>query len=513
MRLVLNRAPIPAVPRSKPESPMVSASTSAPSSSPSAADLAGRTEAGPIDASSRAPVLLFVVFGALWLLSASGLALVASVQLHNPGFFGDSAWLTYGRARPAWSAAFVYGWGFNAAFALALWLMARLSGTTLRGGPLAVVGGLFWNLGVILGVLGIHAGDATGFAWLELPRYVAPLLLVAYALIGASGVATFRFARFSSIYVSQWYLLGALFWFPWLYSIVQATLLFGSPRGVVQTILAAWYGGSLYGLWLAPIALAAIYYFLPKILGRPVYDYRLARMGFWTFVLFASWAGVRHLIGGPVPIWVQGAGSAAGFMLLVPVLVVAVNSFGSLIGQGRSLRGSPTLGFITIASAGFVLAGIGAAVTSLRGVAEFTQFTYVSQALLQLELYAFFSMAAFGGIYYIVPRLVRSEWPSAALISAHFWTTAVGAFVAIVCLTIGGWVQGSAINDVDAFPNYVDVVGETIPFLVGHSLALVLLAIGHLAFAANLGMMLLKRPAAPSAVELFRNPAAMEVVR
>jgi cytochrome c oxidase cbb3-type subunit I len=473
-----------------------------------------RAELGAIDASTRAPVLLFLVFGVLWLLAATALAIVSSVQLHNPGFLGEYGWLTYGRARPAYLSGFIYGWAFNAAFAVALWLMARLSGAVVRGGAMAIIGGLFWNLGVALGVVGILIGDGTGYAWLDMPRYVAPILFAAYALIGAVTVATFRFSRFSSAYVSQWYLLAALFWFPWIYTVGQAMLIFGEPRGVVQAILQAWFEGNLYGLWLAPIALAAIYYFLPKLVGRPIRDYRIARMGFWTWGLFATWAGARHLIGGPVPAWVQATGAAASLMLLVPVVVIGINYFGTLSGHYRKLRGSPTLSFLTVSAAAFVLAGVAMALTSLRSVAEVTQFTYVGHALLQLELYAFFSMAVFGSVYYLLPRLLHSEWPSGALIKAHYWSSLTGAGLAIACLLIGGWLQGHAINHVDQFPDYVSVVARTVPYLVGHSLALVLLAVAHLAFAVNVGLMLTKPRAAAVAPEaLFRNPPALEVAR
>lgn len=473
-----------------------------------------RAELTAIDDSCRGPVLLFLVAGALWLLVSTGLAIISAVQLHNPGFLGDLAWLTYGRARPATTNAFTFGWAFNAAFAVTLWLMARLSDAPLRGAPLAVVGGIFWNLGVLLGVGGILIGDSTGQPGLEIPGYATPVLLAAYALIGVVGVAAFRFGRSSWVYVSQWYLLAALFWFPWLYSVAQVMLVFGAARGVVQAIGSAWFSYNVYGLWLAPVALAAIYYLLPKLLGRPIRDYGIARMGFWCWGLFASWAGVAKLVGGPVPAWVQAAGTAACLMLLVPIVVIAINHLGTLAGQLRRLQGSPTLTFTTCAVIGFVLAGACTALGALRSVAETVQFTYAMQAVSQLELYACFSLAAFGAIYFLLPRLVRREWPSAALVSAHLWSSVAGVGLSVLCLLLAGWLQGQAINDPEAYPNYVDVVARTIPYLVGHSLATVLLAIGHIAFAVNLGLMLLQpRAAAAAAPDLFRPAPALEVVR
>ena len=77
---------------------------------------------------------------------------------------------------------------------------------------------------------------------------------------------------------------------------------------------------------------------------------------------------------------------------------------------------------------------------------------------------------------------------------------------------VAGWLQGAAINNPEAFPEFVDVIARIVPYLVGQSLAIVLLAIGHIAFAVNLGLMLIKpRAATGAAPELFRAPPALEV--
>ncbi|MDI1320660.1 MAG: hypothetical protein PSW75_10785, partial [bacterium] len=62
-----------------------------------------------------------------WLIVGGALELAAAIQLHTPTFLATCEWFTHGRLAPAASNALVYGWGFNAAFAFGLWLMARLS--------------------------------------------------------------------------------------------------------------------------------------------------------------------------------------------------------------------------------------------------------------------------------------------------------------------------------------------------------------------------------------------------
>ena len=73
-------------------------------------------------------------------------------------------------------------------------------------------------LGVLLGVIGILAGNGTGFENLEMPRYSAVPLFIGYLLIGLWTVLTFHQRRERSLQPAQWFLLAALFWFPWIFS-------------------------------------------------------------------------------------------------------------------------------------------------------------------------------------------------------------------------------------------------------------------------------------------------------
>src|SRR5256885_2910065 len=58
---------------------------------------------------------------------------------------------------------------------------------------------------------------------------------------------------------------------------------------------------------------------IPKVIGRPVYSYHLAAIGFWTYALFASWTGMQRLVDGPFPAWMITASIAASILTLIPV--------------------------------------------------------------------------------------------------------------------------------------------------------------------------------------------------
>ncbi len=442
-------------------------------------------EAGPIHTSLKVPLLVLLAFALLHLLAASALGLIAAIQLHTPGFFAGCEYVTFGRVYPAAINELAYGWGVNAGLAVALWLTARLARGTVPQGGLLVVAIVFWNLGVKLGVLGILAGDSTTFAWLEMPRYVGPFLLIAYTLIAAWVVAVQCRGVARWLYASQWYVLASLFWFPWLWSAAQLMLVFAPVRGTVQAVVAAWFAHNFLSLWFASLGLALVYYFLPKVLGRPIRGYYLSSMAFWLFAIFTTWAGAARLAGAPVPAWTQTAGRAANFMLLVPLAIFAVNFFGTLRAGGlRALRHSIVLRFMAVAAVVFTLWMLRGVVGALPGLTELTGLTWFNTAGDYAVVYGMFSMAAFGAVYYLAPRLLRRAWPSAILIKAHFWFATTGLVLGVVALSCGGiFVQG--IGLANAKVPMAEINTGMVFWLHLATFAGILLTLGHLAFFVN----------------------------
>ena len=278
-----------------------------------------------IDASTRVPVLMFYASAIIWLLIGTLMAGFVSFKLHAPDMLSGISYLTWGRMRPAHMNVMVYGWASMAGMGTSIWLMARLCRITLRHPLLLVAGAGFWNLGVLLGVGGILWGDSTGYQWLEFPPYAAIVLFVAYTLIISWAVLMFRFRRSDQIYITQWYLIGAFLWFPWLYAAAQLMLFVVPVQGVMQAAVGWWYANNLLFLWFGAIGLGVAYYMIPKVIGRPVYSYQLATIGFWTYALFSSWTGMQRLVDGPFPAWMITASIAATILTIIPVATVGLN--------------------------------------------------------------------------------------------------------------------------------------------------------------------------------------------
>jgi cytochrome c oxidase cbb3-type subunit 1 len=472
-----------------------------------AAGDAEQLERARIDASTRVPVLMFYASAMVWLIIGTLLAGFVSFKLHSPDWFSDVSFLTWGRLRPVHMNVMIYGWASMAAMGTAIWLMARLCRTTLRH-PLVVVTGIwFWNIGVLIGVIGILMGYSTGYDWLEFPPYAAVVLFVAYALIMSWAVLMFRFRRGDQIYITQWYLLGAFLWFPWLYAAAQAMLFVVPVQGVMQAAVGWWYANNLLFLWFGAIALGTAYYMIPKVIGRPVYSYHLATIGFWTYALFSSWTGMQRLVDGPFPAWMITASIAATILTIIPVATVGLNHHMTMQGYFPVMRYSPTLRFTVFGAMSYTLFSVVGILISLRSTARYLHFSEASIAYSHIGLYAFFTMIMFGSMYYIVPRLVGREWRYATLIKLHFWASAYGVGLMSLMLLVGGLTQG--VDQDDTSMTFIESVASVLPYLRGRTVAALLLTASHFIFAFHFGLMLFGL-GRTSTVPTFLNPVEAE---
>jgi len=461
-------------------------------------ELALRVEA---DQSSAFPTFVFLSCAIVWLIVGSLAGLTSSIKLHQPDWLTEQAWLTFGRLRSIHLNAVAYGWAPMASLGIATWLLPRLLKTPLIGGRFAVLGAMIWNAGLIAGLGCIGAGINDGMEWLEIPWQVGILLVVGGALVGLPLVYTLQARKVEHLYVSIWYMGAALFWFPILYFIGKLPM---THFGVEQATMNWWYGHNVLGLFYTPMALASVYYFLPKIIGRPVQSYNLSLLGFWTLAFFYGQVGGHHLIGGPVPGWLITLAIVQSIMMIVPVLSFSINQHLTMRGYFSLLKYSPTLRFIVLGGMMYTLSSLQGSVEALRSINTITHFTHFTVAHAHLGMYGFFTMVMFGSIYFVMPRVMSWEWPYPSLIAAHFWLVVAGFAIYFIGLSIGGWLQGMAMLD----PNqpFMNSVAVTIPYLKARSIGGALMTLGHLTFAGHfIAMVLRNGPARTGAALLHVN--------
>lgn len=458
-------------------------------------------EIGEVDSTARFPLSLLIAFALFWLVIGGGLALLGLAQTLDPGFMADCAALTYGRVRALQETAFVYGWVANSGFAVALWVLGRLGGSPLRSLNWAGIGTLFWNLGVALALGGIVAGHGSSIGLLRMPQYVQPLLLVSFCAIAVPGVLAWTGRAHKTAFAAQWYAVAALFLFPWLFSATQVMLVAAPVRGVLQAVVEAWFVQGVWTLWIAPLALAAAYYLVPKITGRAIPSYDFAGLSFWTLLVVGGWTGGRHLIGGPVPAWMSTMGVVACAVLTFHYLVTALNLRGAFGTSSFALK------FVAFGLAAYVAGGFADAALALRSVARVTQFTWMTQAQTQLALMGAYSMIIFGAIYFLIPRITDRVWRSTPLIRAHYAAAVLGVIALVGGLAAAGIVQGRDLSD--ASIAFVDIAAHTRPWLLIALAGQALLLVGHGLLTVHFVRSWLAKPVVPAS-RLLRQPRPME---
>lgn len=436
-----------------------------------------------IDASCRVPLFTLFVSGAVWLVIASVFGLIASIKFHAPGFLSDCPFLTYGRVHPVATNTLVYGFGVQAGLGVALWIIARMGDAKAVQPWLIALGGKLWNFGLTIGLIGILAGDSTGFENLEIPRYGVVFLSLGYLLIAFFALVTLHNRKERELGPSQWFLLAALFWFPWVYFTANYLLVAHTPvRGVTQAILAWWYSGNLNLVWFGLVGLGVIFFFIQKLMSRPLYSRHLALFTFWTVILFASWSGVPS--SAPIPAWIPALSTVGTVLTLITALSVMVNIY-KTCGRGCSQTKNPLPGkFIAFGTMAFVIAWLMNAVSGIPEINSVTNLTWFTVSQWQLNIFGFFAMTMFGAIYYIVPQVTGVEWPCGKSVGRHYWLAAAGIVLIVLPLAIGGLIEG--FNWHNAKMSNVDVAKSALNFLRVSTLGELLILVGNLMLLGNL---------------------------
>ncbi|MDN3519890.1 cbb3-type cytochrome c oxidase subunit I, partial [Aquisalimonas lutea] len=455
------------------------------------------------DLSSRVPVLTLLASAVFWLIVGSLYGLVSSLKMHMPELLADTEALTFGRIRPMHLNAVAYGWASMAGLGAAVWLVPRLFKTPLVGAGFATAGAWIWNLGMVLGLVALGAGYSDGEEWLEFPWQVDALFVLAGGLCAVPLLLTVRNRQVQHLYVTSWYLMAALIWFPLLFLLANLPYLFPGAAGATVNW---WFAHNVLGLWVTPIGVGVAYYMIPKILGKPVISYRLSLLGFWALALFYSQVGIHHLIGGPVPTWLVTLSIVHSVMMVIPVVTVAINHHGTMIGHFHRLKDSPTLRFVWIGSLMYTASSLQGSMEALRSVNLVTHFTHYTVGHAHLGMYAFLSFILFGAVYFIMPRVTGWEWPSRRLITLHFWLAFAGILIYVIALSIGGWLQGLAMLDADT--PFMDTVRLTLPYLEARSVGGALMTLSHLLFAGHFFTLLRQGGRPLSRPTLFRSATA-----
>ncbi|MGC8989402.1 MAG: hypothetical protein ACP5MD_04710 [Verrucomicrobiia bacterium] len=422
-----------------------------------------------------------------WLVVSVLMMTLASIKLNAPGFLGAFCFLSYGRLQPAALNALVLGFCVPIGHAVAVWGLFASTGARLPWTGVMLASWAVWNVGLLIGTIGILRGDGTGIEWLELPGYASRMLIVSIMIFTVWVLRSVWRGCNDRDDVRLWCCVGVLLLFPWIYGAGLLGSVYGASRGVLSAITQAWFVQMLLVVWGGVLGLGVLRSRSAGAGAQTLASDRVARFAFWTLGLFGGVGAFQRLQGGPFPAWMIAIGNASAVLCLLPLCAVLASfrsTFGEQCGLGK-LIGSRAL----LASAfGFYgLALVLATMSCFHSVACVVQFTTYRQAIDMSLLTGFLVPSLLLAVHRIMPLHAGLRWPEHGLQRAVFLTMAGGTLI-VAGLVIGGVVQGVAWND-PVVP-VADVVRLTGKWLGVTMAGWILVFCGIVWFAINVCMLI-----------------------
>jgi len=437
-----------------------------------------------IDEDHRLTQLIFayVLSSVVWLIIGTLIGLFLSIKFVAPDV-GVAPWLSFGRLRPAHTNIVLWGWTSLAMIALTLYVVPRTSQRTLHSIKTGWTSLILMNLAVLGGMIALLSGVNNGgqefreFIWPVMGIYALGLILVTVNLL----ITVFRRGT-KGIYISNWYILAAFLW-----TIVLVTLSYVPlyQLGLSQSIMQGYYMHNAVGMWFTPMVLGLTYYFLPKLLNKPIYSYSLGVLAFWTQMLFYTMIGAHHFVYSPVPWWLQTVAIVFSVGMFVPVFAGTGNFLLTMKGDFRTIARSYSLPFILVGVIFYFLVSVQGTFEAFRSLNLVWHFTNYTVAHSHLAMYGFVNFLIWGGIYALLPRLSGNE-PPHLWVGIHFWFALIGLLIYGFALMIGGTLQGMSWLSLAPFMNSVDMM---MPYWVWRAVGGTLMFLAHIIFAYNVWCM------------------------
>ncbi len=420
-------------------------------------------------------VKAFLIATLFWGVAGMLVGLTLALQLADWRFNFDGKYLNFGRLRPLHTNAVIFAFGGNAIFCGVYYSMQRLLKTRLFSDFMSWFHFWGWQLVILIGGVGFLFGITTSKEYAELEWTMNIALAVVWLVFAANFFGTLLIRREKYLYVALWFYMGTIVTITVLHVVnslaipVSLTKSYPIYAGVQDALVQWWYGHNAVGFFLTTPFLGIMYYFVPKAAGRPVYSYRLSIMHFWALVFLYIWAGPHHLHYTALPDWAQSLGMVFSVMLLAPSWGGMINGLLTLRGAWNKLRTDPVLKMFAAAITFYGMATFEGPLMSIKSVNALSHYTDWTVGHVHVGALGWVGMLVFGMIYWLAPRLWRTELYSRALANAHFWLALVGILFYAVSMWAAGIMQGLMWKEFTAdgllaYPNFMETLTRLMPF-------------------------------------------------
>jgi cytochrome c oxidase cbb3-type subunit I/II len=423
------------------------------------------------DAVVRQFVVATIVWAMVGMLAGVWLALELAYWKANLG----TPYLTFGRLRPLHTNAVIFAFGGNICFAGIYYSMQRLLKTRMFNDTLSRLHFWGWQLIIVSAAVTLPLGLTQAKEYAELIWPIDLLITVIWVIFAVNFFGTIARRKVDHLYVAIWFYISFVLVIAVLHIVnslaVPATFTRSYPiyAGMTDALVQWWYGHNAVGFFLTTPFLGLMYYFLPKISGRPVYSYRLSIIHFWALVFLYIWAGPHHLLYSSLPEWSQTLGMVFSIILIAPSWGGMLNGLLTLRGAWDRVRTDPILKFLVVAISFYGMSTFEGPMMSIRAVNSLSHFTNWTIGHVHSGALGWNGMITFGILYWLVPKLWNRPLAHPTWATTHFWMATIGIVIYTLSMWAAGLTEGLEWRAYDAagqlkYPNFVDIVHQLQPF-------------------------------------------------
>lgn len=392
-----------------------------------------------------------IIWGVVGMLVGLWVALLMVFPQWNTsiGAGSETIGLTFGRLRPLHTNAIIFAFVGNGIFMGYYYSLQRLLKTRMASDTLSKIHFWGWQLIIVAAAVTIPLGMTTGKEYAELEWPIDIAITIIWVVFGWNMFATILKRRERHLYVAIWFYIATFvtvavlhivnsFEFP--VSLFQS---YSWYAGVQDALVQWWYGHNAVAFFLTTPYLGLMYYFMPKAANRPVFSYKLSIIHFWALIFLYIWAGPHHLLYTSLPNWAQSLGVVFSFTLIFPSWGGMINGLLTLRGAWDKVREDVILKFMVVAVTAYGMATFEGPMLSLKTVNAISHFTDWTIAHVHVGGLGWNGMLTFGILYWIIPRIFKTELFSKRLANFHFWIATLGIIFYAVPMYWAGFQQAS----------------------------------------------------------------------
>ncbi|MDB5285026.1 MAG: cytochrome oxidase Cbb3, partial [Bacteroidota bacterium] len=409
----------------------------------------------------------------IWGLVGMLVGLYAALELVLPQL-NFCQFATFGRVRPLHTNAVIFAFVGNGIFMGVYYSLQRLCKARMWSDKLSRIHFWGWQLIIVLAAVTLLMGITTSKEYAELEWPIDILITLVWVVFGINMFGTIFTRRERHLYVAIWFYIATWITVALLHIVNSMELpvtffkSYSVYAGVQDALVQWWYGHNAVAFFLTTPYLGLMYYFLPKAANRPIYSYRLSIIHFWALIFIYIWAGPHHLLYTALPDWAQSLGTVFSIMLIMPSWGGMINGLLTLRGAWDRVRDDVVLKFFVVAVTAYGMATFEGPMLSIKSVNAISHYTDWTIAHVHIGALGWNGFLTFGVLFWLIPRIYRTELYSRKLANIHFWLGTLGILFYAIPLYWSALTQWSMLRQfteegVLKYPNFLETVKAILP--------------------------------------------------